>query len=232
MARRRWLVLALGCLVAARGTRCGEETVSAPSLAAECAATPSSGPAPLTVVFTLNLAGAQGAFTVAVDYGDGTRGDDAGQPHVYTAAGTYGAGFTVTTASQSARCSVVVTVAAHLPTPPPPNQPPDPVYRTSPPAAGSTISGTAPLTVTFDLCNTTDPEKDVVYFKMDLDGNHVFEVNGATGAQCRRPYTYAAGTHLPTVCCTDVNCSTWPSCEGTPLLHDFQCRTYAVKASP
>ena len=232
LARRRWLVLALGCLVAAGGTRCNEETVTAPTLAAECAATPSSGPAPLTVVFTLNVAGAQGAFAVAVDYGDGTRGEDAGQPHVYTAAGSYGTAFTVATATQSARCSVLVTVAAPAPAPPPPNQPPEPVFKTAPAAIGSTISGQAPFTVNFDMCNTGDPDKDVLHYKMDLDGDGRFEVNGSTGAQCRHRYTYAAGTYQPTVCVTDVDCSTWPSCEGTPERHPFQCRTYTVVASP
>ena len=233
MARRRWLFLVLGCLVAAGGARCREETVvTAPTLAAECAATPSSGPAPLTVVFTLNVAGAQGAFSVAVDYGDGTRGDDASRPQAYSAAGAYSAAFTVTTASQSARCSVLVTVAAPAPTPPPPNRPPEPVFRTVPTATGSTLSGKAPLEVNFDMCNTADPDKDALYFKMDLDGDGVFEYHGPTGADCRHRHTYATGTYAPKVCVTDVDCSTWPACEGLPPLHSFQCRSYSVVANP
>lgn len=206
-------------------------TTTAPTLAAQCAATPSAGPAPLSVVFTLSVAGAEGAFTVAVNYGDGTQGTDPDRSHVYLAPGAYSASFTVTTASQSARCSTPIAVAAATTPTPHPDQPPVPFYKTDPPASGSTITGTAPLTVSFNMCRSTD-DGDTLYYKMDLDGDGTFEFHGATGADCRHEGTYSAGTHEARICVTDVSCSTWPLCEGLPPLHPFQCRTYTVIAAP
>jgi PKD repeat protein len=225
------LVLAL-VGVAAAG--CEKSTTTAPTLTAQCAATPSAGQAPLTVVFTLSVAGADGAFTIAVSYGDGTQGTDPDRPHVYPAPGAYSASFTVTSASQSARCSTPIAVAAP-PTPAPPappaDQPPQPFYKTDPPASGSKITGTAPLTVNFNMCRSVD-DRDTLYYRMDLDGDGAFEFHGATGSDCRHEVTYAVGTHLATICVTDVDCSTWPLCDGLPPLHPFQCRTYTVVATP
>jgi PKD repeat protein len=232
MVRRLWLVTALAGLLAAGGVSCDKgNTVVAPTLAATCAATPSTGSAPLTVAFSLNVAGAQGSFSVAIDYGDGTQGTDPGSPHVYKLAGAFIAAFTVSTSSQTARCSTAVTVSA-APSIPPPNQPPTPFFKTTPSAAGSTITGKAPLTVGFNLCRTGDPEGDVLQFRMDLDGNGVFEYVGSTGADCRHDATYAAGTHSARICVTDVDCTTWPACWGAPPLHPFQCKTYTVVATP
>ncbi len=226
-ARRLGLILCLGAATCSKDT-----TVTAPTLTAHCGASPSSGGAPLTVVFTLDVAGAQGAFSVAIDYGDGTQGSDPGRPHVYTAPGAYSASFTVTTASQSARCSTPIAAAAPSPPPPRPNQPPAPFYKTVPGASRTTITGQAPLTVHFNMCRSTDADGDTLYYRMDLDGNGTFEFHGATGADCRHEATYAAGTHTATICVTDVDCSTWPACEGLPPLHPFQCRTYSVVAAP
>jgi hypothetical protein len=234
--RRLGLVLGLGVLVAAAGASCNRgATVTAPTLSARCSASPSSGAAPLTVAFGLDVAGAQGSFSVAVDYGDGTQGSDPARAHVYAAPGSYSASFNVTTASQSARCSVPVSVGgtpAATPTPTGSNQPPIPVYKTVPAASGATLTGKAPFTIEFNLCPSSDPDGDRLYFKMDLDGDGVFEYHGATGADCRHEATYAAGTYAPRICVTDVDCSTWPACEGLPQLHPFLCRTYAVVANP
>lgn len=234
MTRRLGLVLGLGALVAAAGASCDKgTTVTAPTLSARCSASPSSGAAPLSVAFGLDVAGAQGSFSVAVAYGDGTQGSDPARAHVYAAPGTYSASFNVTTASQSARCSVPVSVGGTpAASPSPANQAPVPVYKTVPAASGATLTGKAPFTIEFNLCPSSDPDADRLYFKMDLDGDGVFEYHGATGADCRHEAIYAAGTYAPRICVTDVDCSTWPACEGLPQLHPFLCRTYTVVANP
>ncbi len=234
MARRLLLALGLGGCLLTAGAGCKEgAAVTTPTLSAQCSASPTTGPAPLTVAFTLNVAGAQGGFSVAVDYGDGTTGSDPDRTHVYTAAGVYSASFGVSSAAQSARCSVPISVTSAQPTPPPAaNQPPVPVYKTVPPASGTTLSGTAPLTVDFNLCASVDPDGDRLYFRMDLDGDGAFEFHGATGVDCRHEVVYAVGTHSARICVTDVECPTWPACEGLPQLHPFLCRTYAVVANP
>ncbi len=223
------------------GAGCDKETVVAPSLVVSCAATPATGPAPLAVTFALNVGGAQGAFTVAIDYGDGAQGSDPGRSHSYLNAGSYNAAFTVTTPSQSARCSAAVTVGpgsglGPSPTPSPSpteNGPPEPTFRTEPEAVGGVlVSGQAPLTVHFDMCRTADPDGDRLYFEMDLDGNGSFEFRGATGVDCRHERVYVAGTHAPRVCVSDIECPWWPSCEGVGRLHSPRCRTYSVVATP
>ena len=234
MTRRLGLVLAFVVPVVVTIPGCHKaETVTAPTLTVDCAARPSSGAAPLTVAFTLNVAGAQGAFTVAISYGDGTQGTEPDRPHAYGSAGSYAPSFTVTTATQSARCSTLVSVAAAATPPPPaPNQPPQAVFKTTPAASGSTISGKAPLAVEFNLCRAVDPEQDPLRFEMDLDGDGTFEFVGSTGADCRHTVTYAVGTHPATICVTDIACITWPACAGYPTLHPFQCRSYTVTATP
>jgi hypothetical protein len=233
-ARRVGGVLTSVFVLVLAGPACHESTTTtAPSLAVDCGANPASGVAPLTVSFTLNVAGAQGTFSVAINYGDGTAGSDPGATHVYAGAGSYAPSFTVSTGTQSARCSAAVTVAAPQPSPTPgPNQPPEAVFHTVPGSTGSTITGKAPLDVSFNMCQTTDPEHDPLRFEMDLDGNGTFEYQGSTGADCRHTVTYAAGTHAATMCVTDVDCNTWPACFGNATLHPLQCRSYVVVVSP
>jgi hypothetical protein len=237
MFRRVYLSVALGAALGVAG--CDKETLVAPALVAACSATPSTGPAPLVVTFRLDVAGAEGNFNTAVDYGDGTQGTDPGRAHTYTSPGSYNAVFSVTTASQSARCTAGVTATpgtTPTPTPSPSpaqNSPPEPTFRTEPAAVGGVaISGRAPLTVSFDLCRTVDPDGDRLYFQMDLDGDGAFEYHGATGTDCRHDRTYSAGTVTPLVCVTDVACPFWPSCEGTGRLHSPLCRAYSVTALP
>ncbi len=229
MARRRsWLFALAALALAAPG--CRKTTVTSPTLAAACSASPTTGTAPLTVAFTLNVSGAQGSFTVAVNYGDGTQGSDPGSTHVYSTAGTYSPAMTVSTSTQSAHCSAVVTVAAPTPTPTPPtvNQPPNAAFHTNP----ASTAGKAPFSVEFNMCQTWDPDGDRLLFKMDLDGDGVFEHLGSTGADCRLTQTYAAGTYVATICVTDVNCPSWPDCRSLPPNHPYQCKSYTVVVSP
>ena len=111
---------------------CGDEGTSPSSnLTATCSASPASGVAPLTVAFTLNVAGSP-FFDVIVDFGDGTRSVEGfftpstsfNLPHVYQVPGGYAATFLVSGASgQSVACSAGVAVhsdpAANAPSPGP-----------------------------------------------------------------------------------------------------------------
>jgi PKD repeat protein len=226
------LVLAVGGSPA-----CQKETTtqSAPPLKIQCSANPASGQAPLTVAFGLDVANALGALTVAISYGDGTQGTDPDARHVYTAAGDFVASFTVTAGVETARCSVPLSVApgpAPTPTPAVENRWPDPSFRTTPPASSSGITGKAPFTVQYNLCRSTDPDGDRLYFRMDLDGDGSYEFSGATGADCRHEATYSAGTRTVTLCVTDVDCPSWPLCADRPRLHPFQCESYSVTATP
>jgi hypothetical protein len=82
------------------------------------------------------------------------------------------------------------------------------------------------------MCRTVDPDGDRLRFEMDLDGNGTFEYQGSTGVDCRHEATYGAGTHLATICVTDVDCDTWPACFGNATFHPRQCRSYSIVVSP
>jgi hypothetical protein len=97
------------------------------------------------------------------------------------------------------------------------NDPPDVVFRTTPRAdATGRIVGRAPLTVTFNMCPTTDPDEgDELKFKYDFDGTGVFE-----RGRCRGTHVYRkAGCKMATVCASDRQ----------PTNGDI-CRTYQVCA--
>jgi len=234
--RRRTVVLAVVAGLAAAGPGCNQgDTVTTPTLAATCSATPASGPAPLVVSFALAISGAQGTPQVAVSYGDGATATDPDATHTYAVEGVYTASFDVTTAEQSARCATTVTVGAGTgggpgptPTPTPPggeNQPPEVVYKTTPNAKNGTITGTAPFDVRFNMCLTADPEGDTLYFTMDVDGDGKLDVRGSTGASCRHDATYAVGTWKAQLCVTDLD-------PAGARLHDFECKDYKVVANP
>jgi hypothetical protein len=213
-------------ILAAVGPACqDEETVTAPVLSATCEARPSSGSAPLVVSFLLGVSGAEGPFTVAVTYGDGASGTNPDAPHTYATPGSYAAAFTVTTATQSARCSTAVTVQSGTSPSPGANQPPKAVFKSTPDAVGSTISGTAPLGVRFNMCASTDPEGDTLWFTMDLDGDGLLDSAGTTGAHCRRDFVYAAGTFRARNCLHDVDAH-------GEALHDSLCKYYTVVVAP
>jgi hypothetical protein len=203
---------------------CRKQSITQPTLSATCGAQPDSGAAPLAVAFALSVAGADGAFTVAVSYGDGSGGSNPDLPHTYVAAGSYTASFTITTSSQSARCATTVTVSGPVPTHGG-NQPPVAIFKTTPAAAGSKITGKAPLAVRFNMCASSDPENDALYFLMDFDGDGKFDSGGTTGASCRQDHTYAAGTWVPELCLHDMG-------PDRAAFHDDQCRSYVVVATP
>jgi hypothetical protein len=230
MGRRSGLVLTTIGLAAALIPACHEgDTITAPTLSAACSASPSEGSAPLEVAFALDVAGAEGAIAVQVSYGDGTSGNDPDTTHTYAEAGLYTASFTVTTASQSARCATPVDVAPGATSEggkgAEGNQPPVTEFKTTPRAVGGGISGTAPFEVKYNICLTEDPEGDAVYFTMDLNGDGKLDVRGSTGASCRERWTYSSGTWFAELCVTDLG----PAGER---LHPFNCRNYTVVANP
>jgi len=236
MPARRPSVATLGLVAALAGGVWGcNDTATTPILAATCTATPASGPAPLVVSFALDVSGAQGSPASAISYGDGTSGTDPDATHTYTTAGVYTASFTVTAADQTARCAATVTVSEGTggtpgpgPSPTPPvdgNLPPVASFKTGPGAKNGRITGTAPLDVRFNMCLTSDPEGDTLYFTMDVDGDGKLDVRGSTGASCREDVTYAVGTWRAEICVTDLD----P--EGA-RRHDFQCQYYTVVANP
>jgi PKD repeat protein len=200
--------------------------VTAPALSATCEARPSSGAAPLSVSFLLSVSGAEGPFSVTVSYGDGTTGSTPDASHTYAAGGSFTASFTVTTATQSARCSTSVSVApGTAPSPPSSNRPPTAVFKSTPDASGSTITGAAPLAVRFNMCASTDPDRDSMYFLVDFDGDGKFDSGGTTGAHCRIDHVYAAGTWKARNCLHDIDAN-------GEALHDDQCKTYSVVVTP
>ena len=223
--RRLTLVAAL-VVLGLPGCQKGDK-LTAPALVATCGAQPTTGLAPLSVTFQLTVSGAEGPFQVVVSYGDGQSGTNPDLPHPYATSGVFTAAFTVTTATQSARCSTTVAVLpSAVPSPPSgSNRPPTPVYKSTPAASGSTVSGTAPLAVRWNMCATTDPDQDLLYFLMDFDGDGRFDSGGTTGAHCRKDYVYAAGTYHPRLCVHDMTAS-------GEALHDDQCRTFTVLATP
>jgi hypothetical protein len=224
----RWSRVAsvLVVVLVAVGPACkDEETVTAPTLSATCSAQPASGPAPLAVSFLVGVSGAQGTFSVAVSYGDGSTGTDPNAPHTYAAAGSFVASFVVTTATQSAACSTAVTVGPGAGPSPGADQPPKPVFKTNPIAKHGTITGTAPLKVRFNMCMSSDPDGDTLYFTMDWNGDHDIDQGGTTGGNCRRDYVYTAGTWTAYNCVRDIDAS-------GKALHDDQCATYSVVVTP
>ena len=224
----RWWGVAsvLALMLLAVGPACkDEQTVTAPSLGATCSAQPASGPAPLAVSFLVGVSGAQGTFTVAVTYGDGSSGTDPNAAHTYAAAGYFIASFVVTTPTQSASCATAVTVGPGTGPIPGTNQPPTPVFKTSPRANKGTISGTAPFKVEFNMCPTPDPEGDKLYFSMDFDGDGIKDQGGTTGGNCRRDHLYPVGTWTAHICVRDIDAS------GN-ALHEDQCAIYTVEATP
>jgi hypothetical protein len=230
MRRLASAVLAAAALLVVAG--CDEDTsVTAPPLVAECEASPSAGAAPLRVTFLLTVSGAEGRFSVAISYGDGTTGTDPDAAHVYSAAGSYTASMVVTTATQSARCSAAVAVSGSVAPSPSPspspggNLPPVAVFKSTPDLVGGRVTGTAPFVVRWNMCATSDPERDTLYFLMDFDGDRRFDLGGTTGAHCRADHAYDAGTWLTTLCVHDIG-------EDRQPLHDDTCRTFTVVATP
>lgn len=85
------------------------------------------------------------------------------------------------------------------------NDPPDAVFRTTPPAdSEGVVHGMSPLEVTFNMCPSTDPDPgDVLKFTYDFEGTGIRERGACRGTHL---YTAAFGQpreFLATVCTSD-----------------------------
>jgi hypothetical protein len=205
-----------------------DNELAAGDLSAHCSAAPSSGQAPLAVAFSFELSGAGGPFSAVVNYGDGTTSTDPQAAHVYTSAGSYTVAFSARAGTRSASCTTSVSVSA------PPgsggpagNQPANGVFKTTPPDDGAgNIVGPAPLEVRFNMCPSTDPDGDGLRFTMDFQSDGTLDVNGMTGADCRRSFIYPVGTFKARICVTDVDAATGAA------HHPAECQVYTVMATP
>jgi PKD domain len=216
----------LACLLALVLPACQEDQVpTSPALSATCEARPSAGAAPLAVSFLVNVAGAEGSLAFAIGYGDGAVGTNPDVPHTYDDAGSYTAVFNVSTPTQSARCTAEVSVSGGTTPSSGGNQSPSAVFQTDPAPAGGTIAGKAPLSVHFDMCQTSDPEDDELYFLMDFEGDGKFDFKGITGFHCRADHVYAAGSYRPLMCVYDRDADRNP-------LHDDLCQVYTLVVTP
>jgi hypothetical protein len=99
------------------------------------------------------------------------------------------------------------------------------VFKSVPDADHGTISGTAPLSVRFNMCLSSDPEGDKIYFTMDFDGDRDIDQGGTTGGNCRRDHVYGAGTWTAYNCLRDIDAK-------GKALHEDQCQTYSVVVAP
>lgn len=114
-------------------------------------ATPTSGMAPLPVVFTCTASDPEGgALTYAWTFGDGTSTNVANCSKTYANNGTYVAYVTVSDGTNSVQSSSISILVG--------NQPP--VVS----AAADVTSGAAPLTVSFTSAGTSDPEGTPLQF--------------------------------------------------------------------
>jgi hypothetical protein len=205
-----------------------DDNPAAGDLTVTCAAVPASGLAPLSVTFDFRVAGAEPGQNVAasVNYGDGTSSTDPYAGHTYLSAGSFPVAFSVTSGGRSASCNASVNVTAPTgPAAPTGNQAPNAVFKTNPFANGGNIQGKAPLEVKFNLCTTTDPDLDRLRFTMDFTNDGQLDVDGTTGADCRRGTTYQQGTYRARICVTDLD-------SGFVPIHPPQCENYTVNSTP
>jgi len=225
----RYLAAGLSVLLALGLSSCDDDAnPSAGDLTATCVAAPSSGLAPLPVTFDFRVVGAGPGetLTASVSYGDGTGSNDPYAGHTYMRAGSYTAAFSVTSGGRSASCNATVSVtAATGPAAPTGNQAPNAVFKTTPFANGGNIRGKAPLAVQFNMCPSTDPDRDRLRFTMDFTNDGQLDVDGTTGADCRRGTTYPRGTYRARICVTDLD-------GGFAPIHPPQCENYTVDSTP
>lgn len=229
MLECRFLGRAVASLLLAGLGACGDDNNPAGpnGLTLRCSATPTAGPPPLAVAFAVAISGAKRNTAVAVNYGDGTTGNDPNASHIYSSAGSYTAGFNVQADGQATSCNVGINVSA---APKPPgvtgNQPPNAVFKTDPVAgANGRIEGTTPLEVHFNMCPTSDAERDPLLFTFDFDGDGKVDTAGSTGANCRQAVLFYNGTFRARACVTDLT-----ALGGDPI-HPAQCQTYDVRAN-
>ena len=101
------------------------------------------------------------------------------------------------------------------------NQAPNAVFKSTPAVSGGKITGPSPLDVIFNMCASSDPEGDELYFLMDFDGDGHFDFGGVTGGHCRADHVYTTGTYTAENCLYDRD-------KNGKALHDDICKTYVI----
>jgi PKD repeat protein len=182
-------------------------TGSSRALTLSCSAEPTSGRVPLAVAFKAMPSGGSGNYVVSWSFGDGSGASVLEQTRTYLAPGVYTATAEVVSGSQRASCSLTITAQA-VPAPPPaPNASPVGVFKTSP----SPPTGSKPLTVTFNACQSSDPDGDRIFFLFDVGEGRGLEPGGT----CRRTHVYrVAGSFSARVCITDNAPGRADVCQG------------------
>jgi LSD1 subclass zinc finger protein len=101
------------------------------------------------------------------------------------------------------------------------NLPPAAVYKTNPPADDrGRIAGTSPLAVTFNLCQSSDPDPgDELKFTYDFDADGTTDSLGS----CRTSHTYDRGAD-------SIKCATSRVCVSDRQPDHGVCREYEVCA--
>lgn len=141
-----------------------------------------AGAAPLSVNFDGSASTAAAGATIAShgwSFGDGTTGTGATASHAFAAAGTYSTSLTVKDSkglTSSASTPIVVTAP-----PATVNKPPTAVASATP------LTGTAPLTVSFDASGSTDSDGTIASYSWNFGDGAT-----ATGKTASHTYTTEA----------------------------------------
>jgi hypothetical protein len=146
--------------------------------------------------------------------------------------GTAGAASTTAVALGSANDVGATPVGAGAPTGVGALALPNPVFKTKPAAnALDEINGYFPLTVTYNLCRSTDPDPgDLLRYTFDFDNDGNVDFRGT----CRAEHTYFAPSSAK-VCVSDRTpdgevCKTYAIAPGPPEP-EFSCPVGAVSGS-
>lgn len=191
MRQKKWFLLAVSILI---GLALGGCAWLLQPLQAKLTATPTSGPAPLSVTFS--AAGSTGPITsFTLDFGDGTdpySGTDitVNIVHTYAIPGTYTAVLTVRSAQGAvATDSKTITV---LP-------------GTTASLGVVPTSGPAPLDVIFTVQAQAAAGRKIVYLKLDYGDGNIDEMSAdAPSLSLEIPHGYAEpGTYHPTLTVED-----------------------------
>jgi PKD repeat protein len=128
-----------------------------PPISQTIIATPTSGPAPLTVNFTANASGGTPPYAYSWNFGDGQSSTEQNVSHTYVAAGTYVATLTVTDSlGATTNGSVTIIVKSNNPT--------DPIALFT----ANPSQGLLPLPVNFDASASYDPDGSITVYEWDF----------------------------------------------------------------
>ena len=194
MSRAALFAVALALILPACGGDDDSPSSSSGALSVSCSATPTSGAVPLTVQFSATVSGGGTAPALSWAFGDGTAASEATATRTYGTPGTYAASVEVRSGGQRASCNVTINAQTPPRAPLPANAPPVARFKTNP----SPPTGSRPLTVEFNACQSSDPNGDRLLFRFDVfDGLY-------DSGHCRREHTYrTAGTYQAKACVTD-----------------------------